>query len=164
MTSDAIAFHQDHDHQHCIEEALHRAREICTSRKQRLTAIRELVLKLIWQSHKPLGAYDLLPALAEAGFNSAPPTVYRALDFLQAQGLVHRIASLNAFIGCPSPQHRHDGCFLICDSCGTVVEMDSDRLLSKIKQEASDVGFEIHQPTVELSGLCPNCREQSSNE
>ncbi|WP_458576290.1 Fur family transcriptional regulator [Aliamphritea spongicola] len=79
----------------------------------------------MWQSHKPLGAYDLLPAIAEAGFNSAPPTVYRALDFLQEQGLVHRIASLNAFIGCTNPEHPHQGYFLICQACGVTVELNS---------------------------------------
>ncbi|MDP1137031.1 transcriptional repressor, partial [Klebsiella pneumoniae] len=76
---------------HCIDQAQTLARQICRERRQRLTPIRELELKLIWQCHQPLGAYALLPALAEAGFNSAPPTVYRALEFLQQQGLVHRI-------------------------------------------------------------------------
>jgi len=162
MSTQSIAFHADHNHQHCIEQALEQARTLCRERKQRLTAIRELVLKLIWQSHKPLGAYDLLPALAEAGFNSAPPTVYRALDFLQAQGLVHRIASLNAFIGCPSPDHAHDGCFLICQQCGTVVELDASKIINQVQQEAQAMGFTPHHQTIEIAGLCPNCQEQEA--
>lgn len=162
MTHQSIAYHHEHNHSHCIEQALSQARSLCKARKQRLTAIRELVLRLIWQSHQPLGAYDLLPALAEAGFNSAPPTVYRALDFLQAQGLVHRIASLNAFIGCPSPDHAHDGCFLICESCRTVVELAADAIINQVQQEALAMGFAVRQQTIEISGLCPNCRDKNA--
>lgn len=158
MSHQSIAYHHDHDHAHCIEQALDRARALCKERKQRLTAIRELVLRLIWQSHKPLGAYDLLPSLAEAGFNSAPPTVYRALDFLQAQGLVHRIASLNAFVGCPSPDHAHDGSFLICEGCSTVVELDTESIINQVQTEAQTLGFSVRHQTIEISGLCPNCR------
>ncbi len=162
MTHQSIAYHHEHNHSHCIEQALGQARSLCKARKQRLTAIRELVLRLIWQSHRPLGAYELLPALAEAGFNSAPPTVYRALDFLQAQGLVHRIASLNAFIGCPSPDEAHDGCFLICESCRTVVELAADSIINTVQQEAQAMGFAVRQQTIEISGLCPNCRDKNA--
>jgi len=162
MTHQSIAYHHEHNHSHCIEQALSQARSLCKARKQRLTAIRELVLRLIWQSHQPLGAYDLLPALAEAGFNSAPPTVYRALDFLQTQGLVHRIASLNAFIGCPSPDRAHDGCFLICENCRTVVELTSDAIINQVQQEALAMGFAVRQQTIEISGLCPNCRDKNA--
>lgn len=162
MTHQSIAYHHEHNHSHCIEQALSQARSLCKARKQRLTAIRELVLRLIWQSHQPLGAYDLLPALAEAGFNSAPPTVYRALDFLQTQGLVHRIASLNAFIGCPSPDQAHDGCFLICESCRTVVELAADAIINQVQQEALAMGFAVRQQTIEISGLCPNCRDNNA--
>lgn len=161
MSHQSIAFHHEHNHAHCIEQALSQARTLCKERKQRLTAIRELVLKLIWQSHKPLGAYDLLPALAEAGFNSAPPTVYRALEFLQAQGLVHRIASLNAFIGCPSPEHAHDGSFLICEGCSTVVELEAESIINQVQTEAQALGFAVRRQTIEISGLCPNCRPES---
>ncbi|MCV6587709.1 MAG: transcriptional repressor [Marinobacterium sp.] len=165
MSHQSIAYHPEHNHSHCIEQALAQARELCKARKQRLTAIRELVLRLIWQSHQPLGAYDLLPALAEAGFNSAPPTVYRALDFLQTQGLVHRIASLNAFVGCPSPEHAHDGCFLICENCRTVVELDAGSIINQVQTEAQALGFAVRQQTIEISGLCPNCQNpgQSSD-
>ncbi|MDO6806861.1 transcriptional repressor, partial [Wenyingzhuangia sp. 1_MG-2023] len=76
------------------------------------------VLELIWQSHKPVGAYELLPALANDGFNSAPPTVYRALDFLLDLGLVHRLHSLNAYVGCNHPGANHPVCFFICEHCG----------------------------------------------
>lgn len=162
MPSDAannIAYQQDHDHSHCMTSALKQAQQLCKANGQRLTKIRELVLKLIWQSHKPLGAYDLLPAIAEAGFNSAPPTVYRALDFLQEQGLVHRLATLNAFIGCSHAGEKHQGYFLICRECGTTVELESSEIQGSISRCAQSSGFSVEQENVELLGLCPNCTE-----
>jgi Fur family zinc uptake transcriptional regulator len=158
MCTDTIAFQAHHDHNHCIKQALNHARTLCRARNQRLTPIRELVLKLVWQSHKPLGAYEILPALAEAGFNSAPPTVYRALDFLQEQGLVHRIALLNAFIGCPHPGEQHQGCFLICRHCNTAIEADSSAAEALITEQAALLGFTPEQQSIEVLGCCPNCQ------
>lgn len=154
-----LAFESGHNHQHCIDQALQLARDLCRVRQLRLTPVRELVLKLIWQSHQPIGAYELLPALAEAGFNSAPPTVYRALEFLQEQGLVHRIASLNAFVGCPHPAQAHQGCFLICRQCHSTSELDAGPVHATLEKSAQAIGFSIEQETVEVTGLCPNCRD-----
>ncbi|MEH6576249.1 MAG: Fur family transcriptional regulator [Amphritea sp.] len=152
-----IAYQSGHDHNHCISSAMLEAQSVCKGNGQRLTKIRELVLQLIWQSHKPLGAYDLLPAIAEAGFNSAPPTVYRALDFLQEQGLVHRLASLNAFIGCSHPGEHHNGYFLICKDCGITVELASEEIQQSISRCATRQGFAVEQENVEILGCCTNC-------
>ena len=161
MTDSELAFKPEHNHEHCIHKALSDAHTLCKDRQQRLTPIRELVLQLIWQSHKPLGAYDLLPAIAEAGFNSAPPTVYRALDFLQEQGLVHRLASLNAFIGCSHPEHRCKNSFLICTNCQSVLELEADNIHHSIRDTANEVGFQISSETVEIAGLCPACQKDT---
>ena len=107
MTSIPLAS-RPHDHSHCVTHALGEAESLCTKSGVRLTDLRRRVLELVWQSHKPLGAYDILAVLSEQdGRRAAPPTVYRALDFLLENGLVHRIASLNAFIGCNHPGHAH---------------------------------------------------------
>ena len=99
-----------HDHSQCVDSALADADALCARQGVRLTALRRRVLELVWQSHKPLGAYDILGTLSEEdGRRAAPPTVYRALDFLMENGLIHRIASLNAFIGCVRPEHSHQG-------------------------------------------------------
>jgi Fur family zinc uptake transcriptional regulator len=164
MTNVDIAFQPEHDHGHCINQALHEAAELCRSRQLRLTPIRELVLKLIWQSHKPLGAYDILPALADAGFNSAPPTVYRALDFLQEQGLVHRIASLNAFMGCNHPENHCHNSFLICRQCHSAVELESPAISKAVKKTASEIGFAVESETIEIAGICPACLTKGQPE
>ncbi len=152
------AFSAQHDHQGCINSALSKAQQLCRERNSRLTPIRKRVLELVWQSHQPLGAYQLLGQLAEEGFNSAPPTIYRALDFLLEHGLVHRIASLNAYIGCNNPDHAHHGYFLICRGCGSAEEIEAGTLSGTLRQHAEMSGFSIESETVELSGLCPRCK------
>lgn len=145
-----------HNHQHCVEDALTRAQRLCQQRGARLTPLRQRVLELVWGSHNPVGAYDLL-ALLQKEQKAAPPTVYRALDFLQAMGLVHRIASRNAFIGCPDPGDGHRAQFLICRNCGEASELPSDGVERAIGKEAQNLGFKVEQMTVEIEGLCRRC-------
>ena len=152
--------HQPHDHQRCISTALQAAEQLCGSKGVRFTELRRRVLELVWQSHRPLGAYDILDTLSrEDGRRAAPPTVYRALDFLLEQGLVHRIASLNAFVGCSSPAHRHQGQFLICRNCHEATELDQPRIHRAIADSAAELGFTVEAETVEVAGLCARCRE-----
>jgi len=155
MPSDA--FHQ-HDHQHCVHDALAQAASLCEQRGARLTPLRERVLELVWASHQPLGAYEVLDRLAGDGRKPAPPTVYRALEFLLEQGLVHRIASRNAFVGCSGPAAPHVGYFLICRGCGNAEEVASPLLGSGLQAMAAAHGFAVEEQTVELSGLCQECQ------
>jgi Fur family zinc uptake transcriptional regulator len=150
-----------HDHDHCISDALEAARQLCLSRGVRLTDLRLQVLELIWQNHKPLGAYTLMEMLAQANTRRvAPPTVYRALDFLLEQGLIHRINVLNAFIGCPAPNTVHQSHFLICRHCGIAMELDQPQLNEQILAIAKDAGFTVETQALEVSGLCANCSQQ----
>lgn len=149
----------NHNHNHCINDALTAARELCSVRGVRLTELREQVLALIWQSHKPLGAYTLMEMLALASTRRvAPPTVYRALEFLLEEGLIHRINSLNAFVGCPSPDQKHQSHFLICESCGVAVELDAATLNKNLLACAKNAGFSVISHSVEISGHCFTCQ------
>ncbi|MCP8900024.1 Fur family transcriptional regulator [Gilvimarinus xylanilyticus] len=154
-----------HNHSHCVSDALQAAVAICTERGARLTAIRQQVLELIWQSHKPLGAYALLDQLAEKSTKPvAPPTVYRALDFLLEQKLIHRIAAINAFIGCPHPDHNHASHFFLCDDCGRAEEIHSKSVSNSIKKAATEAGFAVQSQSLEVFGLCPDCRTQDGHD
>jgi Fur family zinc uptake transcriptional regulator len=148
----------DHDHALCIDAALDRAAVLCSRRGARLTKLRRRVLELLWQGHSAVKAYDLLGELDRGGGAAKPPTVYRALDFLIAHGLVHRLESLNAYVGCPQPEAAHDGQFLICDACGTVSEFEAAAIEAAIAGQAADLGFAIGQRTVEVRGICRSCR------
>ncbi len=121
-----------HDHGTCVKSALATAARLCANRDARLTPLRRRVLELIWRSHAPVGAYDLLARLSDKMRPAAPPTVYRALAFLLAQGLIHRIESLNAYVGCMNPEGHpegaHGGQFLICSDCGAAAEVHDPRV------------------------------------
>jgi len=147
-----------HDHTRCVEDALATARTLCAARGRRLTPLREQVLELIWRSHKPIGAYDVLDRLAETHKGARPPTVYRAIDFLMAEGLIHKVQSMNAFLGCQHPDEPHEGLLLICEACGEAEEIDDAPVRKAIASKARDQGFAMKHAMVEVTGECAGCR------
>jgi len=157
--SDAAFPRRGHDHHRCVADALSQAEGLCAQRGARLTEIRKQVLELVWESHAPIGAYQILEKLAEIGKRPAPIAVYRALDFLMEQGLVHRLASRNAFLGCGHPDTNHQAQFLICDSCGSVAELADSRIVDAIADRAGRSGFAVAGHVVEIQGTCPDCRK-----
>jgi len=154
----------DHDHRRCVADAVAAAERLCAQEGLSFTALRRRVLELVWSSHGPVGAYELLDALRGEGRRAAPPTVYRALEFLRAHGLVHRIESLNGFIGCARPDRRHGGQFLICRDCGAAAELDDAAIADAVRRRASELGFAVDRQTIEISGQCPRCRGAAGTE
>jgi Fur family zinc uptake transcriptional regulator len=151
-----------HNHAHCTADALQKAEAVCAQRKTRLTDIRRQVLEMVWQSHAPIGAYDILSLMNAGGGKTAPMAVYRALDFLMENGLVHRIASRNAFIGCAHMgEDHHAAQFLICHKCGTTAELESPTLTRALAEAVAERGFTIDSQIVEISGICPHCSQAS---
>lgn len=148
-----------HPHEHCVAAALAEAESACRRSGQRLTTLRRRVLELVWGGHGPVKAYDLLGRLRAERARAAPPTVYRALDFLCQEGLVHRIESLNAYVGCGAPQRPHRAQFLICRECGTVAELADSEVSGLIAGRADRMGFEVQRETIEVAGRCATCRE-----
>ena len=146
-----------HDHGNCVETALDRAETVCLARGVRLTELRRQVLELVWRRHEPVGAYDLLDGLKTTHRRAAPPTVYRALDFLIEQGLVHRLESLNAYIGCTRPEILHAGQFLICTRCDSIGELDDAEIAEAVSRRAAALGFVVERQTIEVRGLCADC-------
>lgn len=146
-----------HDHAECKRDALARVERVCAARGLRLTELRRRVLELVWASHMPMKAYDLLEKLQLERATAAPPTVYRALDFLVQEGFVHRIESLNAFIGCDIPERDHQGQFLICDNCGEAAELSDPDIEAALQDTAQTLGFRVDVSLVELKGRCARC-------
>ena len=148
-----------HDHGRCSADAMARAEALCAERAQRLTASRRLVLETLASSHRPIGAYEIIERLADHGRRPAPITVYRALDFLVENGLVHRIESRNAFFACIN---RHDtgtmAVFFICESCGAVGEAPSVAVADALLAAATGAAFSPTTPVIEIAGICAHCR------
>jgi Fur family zinc uptake transcriptional regulator len=162
-----------HDHERCTADALAHAEALCAERSQRLTPIRRQVLEVLLESHKPLGAYEIMDRaathrgrlapsggkLAPSGARPAPITIYRALDFLRDNGLVHRIESRNAFVACVNNHASGDlVVFLICDHCGAVGEAASAAVTDQLKAAARAAGFTPKAPVIEIGGVCAHCR------
>jgi len=155
----AIAF-ATHDHRRCVQQALSQARAACRERGARLTELHEEVLRLVWQSHRPIGAYALLEMLgAHAGARRrpGPPTVYRALEFLREQGFVHRVESLNAYVGCQIGAGPHDHQLYICRGCGATLESAQPAIRTAVARYGDEVGFTVESMALEVLGLCPGC-------
>ena len=149
-----------HDHDRCSAAALAHAEAVCADRAQRLTPLRRRVLEALAASHKPLGAYEIIEQIAGDGPRPAPITVYRALDFLLENGLVHRIESRNAFLACA---HDHDEtsmvAFLICDHCGSVGEIPAAPVAQSLNAAARASGFAPKLSVVEIAGTCAHCQK-----
>lgn len=164
MLTNARLVYQPHDHVRILNAAIARAHDICEAANVRLTPTREAILKLLWQGHQPMGAYQLQQQLAKVSEKPiAPPTIYRAIEFLIDLGLVHRIHSLNAYIGCPFPSSEHSNIFMICEKCNTVAEVSDKRVNNLLEAITDKVGFKLHTQTIELFGLCPNCEPGDSD-
>jgi Fur family zinc uptake transcriptional regulator len=146
-----------HDHSNCIENAIEIAESLCEKNGLRFTKIRRRVLELIWNNHEAIKAYDILELLQKDDVSAKPPTAYRALDFLLEHGFIHRIESLNSYIGCPHPEHTHNFQLLICNQCGLVKEMDKPDLSKKLNDYAEEYEFRLVSQVIEVHGLCKNC-------
>ena len=146
-----------HDHGRCANDALGRAEAMLAGRTRRLTPVRRRVLQILLEAHRALGAYDVLNRLAAEGFGNQPPVAYRALEFLEEQGLVHRIRRLNAFAACMHPGEAHAPAFLICRTCNLVAEAPAAAVTAALTAAATALGFTIERATVEALGLCPAC-------
>lgn len=148
---------QTHDHHACITQALASADEFCSQKKLQFTAVRRRVLEILLGQHRAMGAYDILPQLADEGLGTQPPVVYRALDFLVTNGFAHKVEKLNAYIACSHPGESHSPAFLICRACGAVAE-SSRTPTSELLRVSQEAGFLIERTVVEAEGLCPTCR------
>jgi Fur family zinc uptake transcriptional regulator len=150
---------QPHSHRHDAREYLATVERACRERGLRLTESRREILQLLAAQGRPAKAYDLLESLRQLHATAAPPTVYRALEFLLAHGFIHRLDSINAFVTCHHPEQAHQVPFLICDECNQAEELcDDGHMAALIAREAQRRGFAPRAQTIEVHGLCARCR------
>ena len=142
--------------------ALAQAERLCADRGVRLTTQRRAVLELLLASDRPLTAYVILDQLRESGFKPAPPMVYRALDFLMQHGLIHKLESMHAYLGCEHPDHPHESQFLVCSECGDVREMERRDVAESLRSAEAAVGFKTDRAVIELLGTCAQCAHRDS--
>ena len=148
---------KEHEHSHCIEDAINTAEAYCKNRKLHFTPVRRKVLEILVQEHRAIGAYTILERLRKDGFGSQPPLAYRALEFLTMHGLAHKIERLNAFISCTHPTQEHSPAFLICRTCNSVAETTLDVAKSSLGGIARAAKFRMEELVMESEGVCSTC-------
>jgi Fur family zinc uptake transcriptional regulator len=148
-----------HDHSSCVEQAVARARAICTEKAVRLTPLREAVLRVLLSSHKALGAYEIIEQLQRQGRRLAPISVYRIIDVLLETGLAHRLESRNAYFACLSDHNDTNSLLvLVCEGCRRVAETEAPEAWREIKTMIQSNGFAVSDTVLEVQGTCPDCR------
>lgn len=140
-----------------VSRALGAAETRLTAEGERMTVARLRVLELLLAAGEPVKAYDLIARFGEDGQPAKPPTVYRALEFLERKGLVHRIASISAYVACTGGDSAHAAAFLICDCCGATEEVAAS-VVDSLDYAAAKAGYVIERTTIEAHGRCPACR------
>ncbi|MBF0659347.1 transcriptional repressor [Psychrobacter sp. NG25] len=163
---------------HDVLERLAAAKEQCRLNGSRFTALRQQIYQLILEANKPIGAYDLIAQLQSMRLsdasnsdetkehlgkrqtkkNVAPPTVYRSLEFLLSEGLIHQLTSINAYVPCCHPRAQHTAAFLICGQCQRVQECSSLPVQEMMSFAEQDVGFVVEHSVIELRGRCQACQ------
>ena len=145
------------NHKISIDKALKKAEVICNKKGVKLTKLRQKVLTLILKNHGYVKAYDLLNDLKKNDASAKPPTVYRSLDFLMEHGFIHKIQSLNAFVGCSHPDEHEDCYFLICKECKNIEECCSNKVKKVLTSTSGKNNFSPNQVTLEITGICQDC-------
>jgi len=140
-----------------IARAVAAAEHRLAGQGERMTPPRRRVLELLLQAGEAVKAYDLMARYGHDGVAAKPPTVYRALEFLETQGLAHRIASISAYVACSVGDRVHAAAFLICDCCGATQEVTPPEG-EALKRAAQAAGYVIERTTIEGHGRCPACR------
>ena len=138
--------------------SLEEAEALCRDRGARFTPMRREVYALMLSQAAPRSAYDLLGEMQKRLERTlAPPTVYRALEFLLEQGLIHRLESNNSYVPCAHPGEVHHSLYLVCTVCGTTAELEDGDVGGLLRARARAVGFTPRKQVVEVQGTCSDC-------
>lgn len=168
-----------HDHLHdvndfgveAIDRRLQTAQQQCQQRGVRFTPLRQDIYRLILQAQHAIGAYELIHQLqlqrqsdakaqtAKSTKQVAPPTVYRSLEFLLQQGLIHQLTTINAFVPCCHPRTSHVAAFLICEQCNRVQEYSGLPVREMVSHARDDIGFAVTRSVIEMMGRCGRCQD-----
>jgi Fur family transcriptional regulator, zinc uptake regulator len=138
-------------------DLLARAAAECKSRGVMLSSIRRDVLSLLAQHDNGLKAYDLLEEIKKQRPNATPPTVYRALDFLVAQGFVHKLELLSQFVVCRHTSHDLPGIYMVCSRCRSVSDLRDEHLAQRLAESVGHAGHRLDSPDIEISTVCADC-------
>jgi Fur family ferric uptake transcriptional regulator len=119
----------------------------------RVTGTRREVLRAITDWDGPFTIEELTLAVPAVG----RATVYRTVKVLQEADVVCRMVLEDGSIryGLSQGEHHHH---LICSACGGVTEFAASDVDAAIVTNAERLGFDLAGHSLELYGLCTDCR------
>ncbi len=142
---------------------LRTAESLCAQRGKRLTPIRRKVLEILLTQQRSVKAYELLELIRDVQPGAAPPTVYRALDFLVEEGLVHRLDAINAWSACLDAAGKPHDLLVVCTQCGAVAELSDPSLNRQLARKVAAAGFALSGHETELRALCADCQGKQAS-
>lgn len=150
-----------------VQAILDHAESNCRAHGAKLTSKRKQVLSGLLSSKKAMSAYELVDYCKEHYGESLPPmSVYRILDFLQDEHLVHKLGLANKYIACAHITCNHDHGvpqFLICSTCQRVEEITVDKsTINALKANIENAGFQLASPQLEMNCLCKQCNDTAA--
>ena len=145
-----------------LDSILKFAEQQCTTNGARLTPKRKRILKELLKSGKALSAYEITNLFNKESKESIPTmSVYRILDFLQNENLVHKLNLANKYIACAHITCTHSHAipqFLICRECTKVVEISIDKsAIGEIQKKVENAKFQLSRPQLEMHCICNDC-------
>lgn len=150
-----------------LRDILSIAEQQCKARGVRLTEKRKQVLSGLVQSQKALSAYELVDYCKQHLDHALPAmSVYRILDFLQSEQLVHKLDIANKYVACAhiTCDHKHGvPQFLICYKCQTVKEVVIDQgVISQLEQNICSAGYTLMSQQLEMNCVCDTCKPEAA--
>lgn len=145
-----------------LNKIMTKAEHMCAHSGSRLTEKRKRILELLLVSKKPLSAYEVADAYNKSSDNVIPAmSVYRMLDFLESEKLVHKLNSTNKYVACShiACDHAHEvPQFLICGSCLAVKEIGiSKTIIQELDRQVTRADYKLVNPQLEIQCLCKAC-------
>lgn len=151
----------DGDDTEAMGRWLDAARAHCSHHGAQLTEQRREVLELLLHRRGSAKAYDLQEDMQTRHGRVAPTTVYRALDFLMEQRLVHKVDATNTYVVCTDADHDHPSMMLVCTRCGDVTEWHDDRQFNALSAQVAAFLPSFEPQSLEIKGLCQRCRDST---
>lgn len=143
-------------------QILDKAQAICRNEGVRLTEKRQRVLQVVVETSEPLSAYQIADAYREKhGESLSVMSIYRMLNFLKENDLVHRLETTNQYLSCShiTCDHKHEvPQFLICDDCHGVDEVGIRKeIFAELSDNIKGTGFLLARQQFEFHGTCDHC-------
>lgn len=130
------------------------ARDLLQQAKGRVTPIRLNVLKILLASEAALSHQEIEYIATEHGLQLDRVTLYRTLDWLLAQGIVHKINGIDRhwrYGVSANAAHAH----FHCKKCHRVFCLESPQ---PILQANLPSDYQVEQAELNLQGCCPKCQ------